>query len=328
MANELTTLPSRSKEVMARRENLRALNEAMLESISIGMYPQLATFGTRFVIKKDGEIKEVDKIKIPVVLLNAKGPFEKKWWRGKFDPNKSEKKAPDCMSFDGVYPDSSVTDKQCENCATCEHNMFGSGTNAEGDPTKGKACQDRKLLVLHYGGAILGFSLPPGSIKAYREYITDLDQKGYAACEVATIIGFDSRFSYPVLTFTAHGPLSDEQMNKVEEIIYCDEVMEIINFGTKKQKTIAHTPVTSPPPIESKPVETVVEVTPEPETPPLPTDEEVDLGLGAESHDAAPPTAPKKETKRGAKTKENVIEPETTAAKIPSADEVDALLNL
>jgi len=331
MANEIAVLPQRSKEVMLKREKLRALNETMLESISAGMYPQIATFSTRFVIRKDGNTEEVDRLKIPVVILNAKGPFEKKWWRGKFDPNKSEKKAPDCLSFDGVYPDATVTDKQCENCATCEHNMFGSGTNAEGDPTKGKACQDRKLLVLHYVGGIYGFSLPPGSIKAWREYVNDLDQKGYSVCEVATIIGFNSAFSYPVLTFTAHGPLSDEQMAKVEEMIDCEEVMSIINFGMRKQTAIAHVPIAAPiaapAPLPVKEPEVVVEA--EPEVVLELSSEEISLGLGDDVViDTPPPVSPKKEPKKTAKAKETVIEAEPTVAKIPTRDEVDELLNM
>jgi hypothetical protein len=331
MANEIVPLPARSKELIAKKGKLLQLNSTMLESISVGMYPQIATSSTRFIIKKDGEFEEIDRLKIPVVILNAKGPFEKKWWRGKYDPNKTERKAPDCLSFDGVYPDASSLDKQCENCDTCEHNMFGSGTDANGDPTRGKACQDRKLLVLHYAGGIYGFSLPPGSIKAWRKYVTELDQKGYSVCEVATILGFDPSFSYAVLTFTAHGPLSDEQMSKVEELIDCEDTMSIINFGMKKQPTITHKPEPETPAItqttKEEPEEVVIELSPE----------EISLGLagcvGTETvaSPAPEPVVTKKGPKKGTAVKETVIETDpsaTVAARIPTVDEVDALLNL
>jgi hypothetical protein len=327
MANELTTLPPKSKELMVKREKLRVLNDVMLESISAGMYQQLAVFGMRFLLKKEGTIEEIERLKIPVVILNAKGPFEKKWWRGKYDPNKTETKPPDCMSFDGIYPDPSVDPclRGAENCATCERNAFGSGTDANGDPSKGKACQDRKLLVLYYSSEIYGFSLPPGSIKAWRKYVNDLDDKGYSVCEVATILGFDSRFTYPVLTFTAHGPLSEEQMVKVEEMIDCEETQTIISFGMKKERMLpAPTTTTHKEPESVVEPEVVIEVDPDD----LGAD---DLGLGLDDTpepESKPEVTPPPKEKKATKKTSPPVTPEPKPTKIPTPDEVDDLLNL
>jgi hypothetical protein len=275
--------------------------------------------GTRFILKKEGTIEEIERLKIPVVILNAKGPFEKKWWRGRYDPNKTEKNAPDCMSFDGIYPDPSVDPnlRQAENCASCEHNAFGSGTDANGDPSKGKACQDRKLLVLYYNSEIYGFSLPPGSIKAWRQYVKDLDAKGYSVCEVATILGFDSRFTYPVLTFTAHGPLSEEQMVKVEEMIDCEEVQAIISFGLKKERMLpAPTATTHKEPETVVEPEVVIEVDPD------------ELGLDLGDTPPEPEVAPPPKEKKATKKTSPPVTPEPKQTKIPTPDEVDDLLNL
>jgi len=55
---------------------------------------------------------------------------------------------PDCFSADGKTPDNLAAKKQARSCNECPKNAFGSGTDAQGNPSKGKACGDFKNLFV------------------------------------------------------------------------------------------------------------------------------------------------------------------------------------
>lgn len=57
-------------------------------------------------------------------------------------------------------------------CATCSLNKFGTATDANGKPAKGKACKNmRSLYVLRNGDAMpILLSLPPTSLTPYKEF--------------------------------------------------------------------------------------------------------------------------------------------------------------
>ena len=140
-----------------------------------------------------------------------------------------EDKVPTCSSVDGfagrVNPDLShrlPEDFPSEQqCAACRFNMWGTALSAEGKPTRGKACNEmRALLILHpdFQEPII-LRLSPTSISAWDTYAAGLAlrRKGggrpssyieWLTKITVKVVRDDNGNEYGVATFEA-----EEQMN-------------------------------------------------------------------------------------------------------------------
>ena len=81
---------------------------------------------------------------------------------------------PDCYSHNGYYPDVRASAPQCESCALCPHNCWGSAkSNMTGKDIK--ACQDFKMLAVEpLHNEVQGvhqFRVPPTRITYHYELI-------------------------------------------------------------------------------------------------------------------------------------------------------------
>jgi hypothetical protein len=207
-------------------------NEAFLAGLFVGVtFPTIGCKGTRFIFKAEGAETVLNTLELGVVLLSAKANLDKSYYASAYDPNQTEAKAPDCFSHDGIKPDAAATTKQCENCAGCAQNQFGSGKDAQGNPGKGKACADRKMLAIFAERTACGFSIPPASLKAFSHYVKETSRRGVDLSTAITIIGFDPNFSYPVLTFGFGGFLAEAQISKIEAMQASQAVADIIGGG-------------------------------------------------------------------------------------------------
>ena len=129
--------------------------------------------------------------------------------------------APDCFSNNGVVPEPVSTDKQCDTCALCPHNQWGSRTTPAGKA--GKACQDSKRIAVvplgdlkneAFGGPML-LRVPAASLQDLAGYGQKMQQMGYPYYAVGTKISFDPAESYPKFTFQGIRPLTDEEADIV-----------------------------------------------------------------------------------------------------------------
>jgi hypothetical protein len=135
-----------------------AANEAAAAGISTGFPPRVKLSSTNFVLV-DGNGEEVpyppaklvpgpdDNVYLPVVALKAKKELSKTWYAGSYNKG-ADGVGPDCFSNDSERPDPSVPNPQSETCAMCPNNAWGSGTDQDGNATKGKACSDTKHLAV------------------------------------------------------------------------------------------------------------------------------------------------------------------------------------
>ena len=178
-------------------------------------YPTIGLKGTRFVVKKDGGEVVLTKNEITVVMLGAKPNITKSFYSTKYDPNSTESRGPDCFSSNGATPDAESPLVQHPNCAACPHNQFGSGKDAAGNPSKGKACSDYKMLAVYAAGGVYGFRVPAASLKAFRTYVVE---HGAHLSVTKTIIGFDPNFQYAVLTFSFGGFLDVPQCAAMDDL--------------------------------------------------------------------------------------------------------------
>jgi hypothetical protein len=246
MSNAISTIPTNlPAHISSLFAQLGHLNAEASAGISTGMYPIIKLSGTRFVLVKDGEEKTVKSLELKVVILRAKQGFEKRYYAEAYDPNSTEAKSPDCYSLNGVYPEAGCVNPQNTACAGCAMNQFGTGKDASGNPGKGKACSDRKLLAVLYPNPdtktleVYGLSLPPASLKAFGAYVNTLTANNVPMPAAFTLIGFDEKSSYPVLTFSFGGVLGDKEAGTVIPMIESAEVKAIIDAKSPAVSPVA-----------------------------------------------------------------------------------------
>ncbi len=146
---------------------------------------------------------------------------------------------PDCWSVDGVKPDAASPKKQCNTCAGCPMNAWGSKVTNTGKPAK--ACQDSKRLAVVpydniknelYGGPML-LRVPAASLSDMKLYDDKLLSQGFAYFTVATKIGFDPTESYPKFVFSPWKPLTDEESETIIEMRESEQVRRLLNSAVE-----------------------------------------------------------------------------------------------
>jgi len=283
MSENTLMIPSKAEipAYILNPELARQANEDAAAGIGTGYPARIKLMGTKFaMVDGNGEEKPYPPSKMiigpdenqymPVVVLRAKKALQKTWYLKKYDPNADAFQAPDCFSNDGERPDPASPSKQCETCAACPHNAFGSGTDQNGNATKGKACSDSKILAVFVPNfGVHSFKLPPASLKNFGLYVKQLSVNGIPLGTVKTLVGFDLAQTYPVLVFKFGGFLKQDHMAQLEEMALSPEVDDIV-------KGISSTP--SAPALPAPPKKVVQAAAP----PPVDDD---DMGLGLDLDD-------------------------------------------
>jgi hypothetical protein len=195
--NALAQIPQNIPAHVVSLEQARAMNADAIQGISTGFPPSIRIKGSKFrIVDGNGEetgLKATDLAEneyLPIVVLAAKAGLYKTFYAAAYDPNQTEAVAPDCFSMDGITPDPSVAKPVCSTCAGCPNNAFGSGRNQAGQPTKGKACSDNKILAVAYKGLVYQFKIPPASLKNFGVYVKNLTTRGVPLGNVMTYVGF------------------------------------------------------------------------------------------------------------------------------------------
>lgn len=152
---------------------------------------------------------------IEVVILKASTQISKIWYEQGYVEGSNA--APDCFSNNGVTPEPTAAKRQCESCALCPHNQWGSRTTPAGK--QGKSCSDSKRIAVvpqedmlneAYGGPML-LRVPAASLQDLAHYGQKMQQMGYPYYAVSTRIGFDAAESYPKFTFGAIRPATEAE---------------------------------------------------------------------------------------------------------------------
>jgi hypothetical protein len=148
-----------------------------------------------------------------VIILSVEpeaGKFVKTYYQGAYNPGDST--PPTCSSSDGIVPDSWVTTKQNDYCATCNWNVFGSAKSRSGG--KAKACRDSKRLWLarpdDLEGTVYGMGVPVTSLKALSQFGQTLKQFGAPTAAAIVKMTMDDDESFPTLNFELSGWLKEE----------------------------------------------------------------------------------------------------------------------
>lgn len=166
--------------------------------------------GGRFHIVRNGQQPvTLQLFALQVIIVHANPGITKAFFEGAWNPD-AEAEAPICSSDDGVVPRADADKPQCNTCAACPQNQFGSKINPQ-TQKQGKACMDKKTVAVvtpgAEGGEMLRLQIPAASLKDFGAYLRSLPVK---YCYVVTEISFDTTVSYPKLLFKPVAYVSEQ----------------------------------------------------------------------------------------------------------------------
>jgi len=134
---------------------------------------------------------------------------------------------PACASSDGITGTGARGEHGtgARKCVGCPLNEFGSGpAKAPGEPARGKACKERRLMYVLRPGALLPIvvSVPPSSLAAAKRYLVTLASRGLAYYEVATRIALKEARSkggqeYAAFVFELIAELTGDELTQARE---------------------------------------------------------------------------------------------------------------
>lgn len=231
MANELAVIkkydvvPVDSDIMEAFREEMEGLGNMPIDTIKIP-----SGGGIAFEVPgEDPDSPDMAKELIGVIVGHKP---QNAYWA---DAYTGENNGPDCYSDDSKTGIDSNTG-EVKDCATCPFNQYGSAVNAQGQPTKGKACKNLHRIYLLQEGAMFPviINIPPTSIKPFKDYLAKrLLLRGKRPHQVLTKITLKKASSndgitYSQCVFAKAGDLSPEIMKSLEpSIALTKELMSI-----------------------------------------------------------------------------------------------------
>lgn len=300
----------------AHLQNTQASTDEFAGGLQSGaLLPVMSIRGKEFRLRWQGVERPLTQERhIDAVFVAARPHISKRFYNKGFESGSVD--APTCASTDGVRPDSG-SEKQCDTCAMCPHNQFGSRITPNGK--KGKACNDYKRIIvlpLVQGNPLSSpvvLDVPATSLKApqahrgeelfLREYMGLLARHNVPAQGVVTRISFTSA-EYPQLHMALQEYTEERLYQHVMELRGSDEVTETLQASMAEptgpikveQEPAAPAPEAKPEPKpEPKPApapvqeapkpEPVQEAAPEPEAKPEAQPEQNDDGLMNEIND-------------------------------------------
>lgn len=233
MIPEASEIPSYA----LNKELAKQMNEDAAAGISTGGSSRIKLSGKQFVLVdgngnertiKAGELFMAPdgNAYLPAVVLRAKKEIQKSWYAGAFNPNE-EGQSPDCFSNDGLTPESSAPMKQCDSCAACPQNAYGSGKDQAGNATRGKACSDNKILAVFCMSSVYKLKLPPASLKNFGMFVKELTARGIPVGNVKVLLGFAETATFPVITFKFGGFVPENALEKLYQLSTSEEAEQI-----------------------------------------------------------------------------------------------------
>ncbi len=227
------------------------MNAAASQGLSAG-FAVIGYKGRNWRIKYRGEeelLKGPDGVPVailPSVIVGVSPNISKQYYDKRY--SEGDDAAPDCFSLYGSTPDPQSPKPQCQTCAACPQNVFGSRITEAGK--KAKACQDaRRVAVVplgdienaSYGGPML-LRLPPMSLPNLATFSREIGRYGAQPYMVAANIGFNYDVAYPEITFTAARWLTEDEARRVVEVMGDPRVERILSSTSEQEAAPAPAP--------------------------------------------------------------------------------------
>jgi len=166
---------------MARTQNNQvALFESELEKLAnAAMVAERSTAGTTFLSTKGGQLTYRDNPiannQLDVVIISS--PVERLYYTSRYDPTNPA--GPVCFALGptmtGLKPNGLSPEKQCDTCAGCSKDQWGSAANGG----KGKGCAEKRRLLIMTADSIESVDTVNGAeVAALRTPVTSV--RGFA----------------------------------------------------------------------------------------------------------------------------------------------------
>jgi hypothetical protein len=262
--NQISLIPSAMPQHIAQSRRDLAMNDAAMANWG-ARFATVSFKGKRWAIRYRGEeealkaspgvdhqgrpLAPMPIAAFPVIVVGVAPHLSKNYYAKGYSDG--DENAPDCFSVNSIRPDEASPHKQCETCAACDKNRFGSAITQNG--SKAKACRDiRRVAVVpagdvaneQYGGAML-LRLPPASIPHFQKYAADLKRVGVSISEVVTSMTFVEGPAHPEVEFAAVGFIeSPDDYRLAGEHAASDEVQAML-FSETVEATPDNQPVPS-----------------------------------------------------------------------------------
>jgi hypothetical protein len=171
-------------------------------------------------VNEKGEEDEIKQFQAVIIAAQDVRIFYATKYSGGNEP-------PDCMSLDlihGLVGEDCPPDVTGE-CATCPKSKWGTAVNDKGELTKGKACSERKQMLLFREHDLIPvfMSIPPTSLKEVQSYISRLVPTGEAYYTMVTKFSLrkeknDNGIAYSQVVCEPVRPLNDAEFAAVKAL--------------------------------------------------------------------------------------------------------------
>jgi len=168
--------------------------------------------GSTIKVTQDKKFMLPDGSKVdgPLDVVIVEFTNKNTYYEGAYDPNNIT--APNCFAIHPVIkemaPSSNAPDKQCDDCASCPMNQFGSAG-------KGKACKNTRVLSVVPAGAgsdhpLWTLNVSPTAIKGFDAFVSAVDRT-FEMPPVAVVVevDFNPAETFASLTFSNPRPNPD-----------------------------------------------------------------------------------------------------------------------
>lgn len=210
--------------------------QALAQAAKSGKAPkEKPSVGNKIKLMKSGKFSMGGKVlgsELDVVIISFL--FQKAWYDRDFDPDNVCPPACAALAYDEdeMEPLKESPVKQCDSCASCDFNEFGSATKGTG---AGKECADhRRLAVVAFDkkGVVEGIKridVPPTSLGNWRGFVGEVEDNGLEPMQCVVRLSFeeDSTATQPPLEFEF-----------VKEIKTGKTLQELANLIPQAQKVI------------------------------------------------------------------------------------------
>lgn len=206
-----------------------------------GAHPRINIKGSKWRIEEDGVEELHNELTLDVIIVNANRNMSKVFYAGKYNPQATEFKAPDCYSDNGVGPSSQAESPQCNTCQLCPNNAWGSKVNELGNKTK--ACSDFKKIAVVLADDpernVYELRIPSASLQDFNKIMTNVVNKKVPIPALIFQLSFDPNVDYPKVVFKPTKYVDEFQKQAVLDWIKSDEAKKAVGANDTPQAALA-----------------------------------------------------------------------------------------
>ena len=232
--------PAFLAQVNLTPDQVRAMNAAAAVGTGGGGLNKISLKQSRFRMVVGGQEQIIPSLSIDMVLVRVNDGINKTWYEKDWNPNE-DAGMPDCSSDDGITPRADSPKRQCDTCAACPRNQWGSKIN-QVTGAKGKQCQDTKRMAILPPGpdgryassdSLFQLAVPPASLGDFGGFVRNLAAMPTPAAYnmVVCEVSFDPQVTYPKILFRPKRWLDNDEWEHVSKLYDDQETKRVAGLA-------------------------------------------------------------------------------------------------